>query len=213
MSSINQRTLRAEVYYKDYKGLTKLNGGPFYLPDSYSNSGNGYAQGLDLFWRDKKSIKNGDYWISYSFLDTKRNYQNYPETAIPSFASKHNFSVVYKHWFGGIRSLASVNFRYSSPRVYNNPNSTVFNGEKMLAYRSLDLSCSFLYRPNIIIYGAVTNLVGFKNEYGKRYSGTADVNGQYASAAIQPSSTRFVVLACFITLTRKGNANQLDKID
>ncbi len=213
LSSINQRTLRAEVYYKDYKGLTKLNGGPFYLPDSYSNSGNGYAQGLDLFWRDKKSIKNGDYWISYSFLDTKRNYQNYPETATPSFASKHNFSVVYKHWFGGIRSLASVNFRYSSPRVYNNPNSRVFNGEKMLAYRSLDLSCSFLYRPNIIIYGAVTNLVGFKNEYGKRYAGTADVNGQYASAAIQPSSTRFVVLACFITLNRKGNANQLDKID
>jgi len=213
LSAINQRTIRAEVYYKDYKELTKLNGGQFYLPATYTNSGNGYAKGLDLFWRDKKSVKNGDYWISYSYLDTKRNYQNYPGTAIPSFASKHNLSVVYKHWFGGIRSLASVNFRYSSPRVYNNPNSTVFNGDKMLAYRSLDLSCSFLYRQNIIVYGAVTNVLGFRNEYGQRYSETPDINGQYASAAIRPSSNRFVVLACFITLTRKGNANQLDKID
>jgi hypothetical protein len=212
-SSANQRTIRVELYYKDYKNLVKLTGGEFYLPTSYTNSGSGYAKGLDLFWRDKKSIKYGDYWVSYSYVDTKRDYRNFPEEAIPTFASKHNLSVVYKHWLGKLRSLAGANFRYSSPRVYNNPNSPVFNGEKMLAYRSLDLSWSFLYRQNIIFYGAVTNVLDFKNEFGQRYINNPDTNGLYPGAAIQPGSNQFYVLGCFITLTRKGNANQLDKIE
>lgn len=212
-SSANERTIKAELYYKDYRNLVKLNGGEFYLPTSYNNSGSGYARGLDLFWRDKKSIKGGDYWISYSYVDAKRDYRNFPHEAIPSFTSKHNLSVVYKHWLGGLRSLVGANFKYSSPRVFNDPNSTVFNGEKMLPYRSLDLSWSFLYRQNIIFYFAASNITGFKNEFGRTYAGSPDVSGNYPSAAIEPSSNRFFVLGCFITLTRKGNANQLDKID
>jgi len=212
-SSLNDRTFRVELYYKDYKDLVKINGSAFYLPSSYSNTGSGYAKGLDLFWRDNKTIKNGDYWISYSYLDTRRDYRNFPVEAIPTFASKHNLSVVYKHWIGSLRTLVSVNYKYSSPRVYNDPNSPIFNGEKMLPYRSLDLSCSFLYRRNIIFYGAVTNLLGFKNEFGRRYADTPDSGGNYPSVAIAPSSNRFYVVACFITLTRKGEANQLDKIE
>lgn len=212
-SSINGRTIRAELYYKDYKDLVKLNGGEFYLPTSYTNQGSGYAKGLDLFWRDKKLIKNGDYWVSYSYLDTRRNYRNFPGKAVPTFASKHNLSIVYKHWFGSLRSYPGLNFRYSSPRVYNDPNSAEFNGKKMLPYRSLDVSWSFLYRQNIIIYGAVTNIAGFKNEFGRTYSSNRDASGNYQSAAIRPSSNQFFVLGCFITLTRKGNANQLDKIN
>jgi hypothetical protein len=212
-SFANSRTIRVELYYKDYKDLVKLNDPAFYLPSSYDNSGSGYAKGLDFFWRDKKTIKNGDYWISYSYLDTKRDYRNFPEEAIPTFASRHNFSMVYKHWLGGLRSLVSVNFRYSSPRVYNDPNASVFNNEQMLPYRSLDLSWSFLYRQHIIFYGAVTNVAGFKNEYGRTYASTPDDSGYYQSAVIQPSSDRFFVLGCFITLTRKGNENQLDKIE
>lgn len=212
-SSANSRTIRAEIYYKDYKDLVKLTSGEFYLPTSYNNSGNGYAKGLDLFWRDKKSIKNGDYWISYSYLDTKRDYRNFPEEAVPTFASKHNLSVVYKHWLGSIRSYPGVNFRYSSPRVFNDPNSGKFNSKKMLPYRSLDFSWSFLYRQNIILYGAVTNVLNFKNEFGQRYSDNPDANGNYPGKAIQPSSNQFYVVGCFITLTRKGNANQLEKIE
>jgi hypothetical protein len=212
-SSINKRTVRIELYYKDYKSLVKTNGGEFYLPTSYSNTGNGYAKGLDLFWRDSKTIKNGNYWISYSFLDTKRNYRNYPGEAVPTFASKHNLSLVYKHWFSTLRSYAGINFKYSSPRVYNNPNSTIFNNEKMLPYRSLDLSWSYLYRKNVIFYGAVTNVLGLKNEFGRRYASSPDSHGNYASAAIMPGSNRFFIVACFITLTKKGEANQIDKIE
>lgn len=212
-SSANSRTFRVEWYYKDYKELVKQHGSEFYRPSGYSNQGYGYATGIDMFWRDKKTIKNGDYWISYSCLDTKRDYRNFPETAIPTFASKHNWSVVYKHWLGGLRSLAGINLKYSSPRVYNDPNSPVFNGEKMLPYRSLDLSWSFLYRQHVIFYGAVTNVAGFKNEFGRTYATTPDISGKFPGTAIQPSSERFFVLGCFITLTRSGIQNQLEKIE
>ena len=213
LSSVNKRTLRAELYNKDYRDLVKYTVADNGDYTGFSNTGSGYARGVDLFWRDKQTVKGGDYWISYSFIDTKRDYRDYPYRSRPGFASKHNLSVVYKHWLASMRSLVGVNFNYSSPRVYNNPNTSVFNGEKMRAYRSLDISWSFLYRQNIILYGAVTNLPGFKNEYGRNYAELPDSAGFYNSSAIQPSSTRFFVLACFITLTRRGTANQLDKIE
>ena len=212
-ASRNDRTFRAEIYYKKYKNLAKMNDEAFYLPSSYSNSGYGYAKGIDIFWRDKKSIKNGDYWISYSYIDTKRNYRNYPTEVVPGFASKHNFAAVYKHWFGGLRSYASANFKYSSPRVYNNPNSVVFNGEHTKPYRSVDVSWSFLLRQNVIIYAAVTNVFGFKQGYGNSYASIPDTQGVYRSAPITAGADRFYLIACFITLSRKGEANQVDKIE
>jgi len=45
---------------------------------------------FDVFLRDKKSIPNCEYWISYSFIDTKRLYLNYPVKATPDFVSPHN---------------------------------------------------------------------------------------------------------------------------
>ena len=212
-STQNNRTFRAEIYYKDYKSLEKLNEAAFYLPDSYSSTGFGYARGLDVFWRDRKTIKNGDYWVSYSYIDTRRDYRDYPMEAIPGFASKHNFAAVYKHWFGNIRSYLSLNLKYSSPRVYNNPNSEVFNGEHTKPYRSVDVSWSFLYRQNIIIYAAVTNIFGFKQGYGYAYASSMDSEGIFRSSPIIPGADRFFLVACFITLTRKGQANQMDKID
>jgi hypothetical protein len=120
--------------------------------------------------------------------------------------------VVYKHWFGKIRSYAGLNYKYSSPRVYNDPNSQEFNGERTIAYQTLDMSWSFLYRPNIILYGAVTNIPGFRQEFGKRYASVPDDSGIYRSTTLIPGSGRFFILACFITLTKKGTDNQLDKI-
>jgi hypothetical protein len=212
-ASENERTLRAEVYYKDYSGLAKLTGLAFYLPSSYDNSGYGYAKGIDVFFRDKKTIKNGDYWISYSYLETKRDYRSYPVEAIPGFASKHNAAIVYKHWFNPLRSYMSLNLKYSSPRTYNNPNSTVFNDAYTKPYRSVDISWSFLFRQNVIFYAAVTNIFGFKQGYGYTYASTKDSDGIYKSAPILPGSDRFYLLACLITLSKKGEANQVDKVE
>ncbi len=208
----NKRTLRTEVYYKDYKNLIKLNGGEFYLPNTYSNNGKGYAYGLDIFWRDKKTFTNGEYWISYSYLNTKRNYLDFPVEAVPKFASKHNLSVVYKYWFGSLRTYMGSTFKYSSPRYFNDPNSYEFNKSRTTAYYSLDLSITYLHRENIIFFVAVSNVLGFKQEFGYQYAKNPNDYGIYESSAIIPSSKRFFILACFITLSRKGDINQLNKI-
>ena len=211
-SSKNKRTLRSEVYYKNYKDLVKYSPSTFFLPESYSNCGSGYAYGLDIFWRDNKTVKNGEYWISYGYLDSRREYRDYPFEAIPSYISKHNLSLVYKHWLGELRSLVGVSFKYSSPRVYNNPNIAGFNNQKTKAYRSLDLNWTYLHRENVIFYAGISNVLGFSQEFGRRYAAAPDENGLYQSEAIIPGATRFFVLACFITLSKRGDQNQLDEI-
>ncbi len=211
---VKGRLVRAETYYKKYDRLAKLNNpNEFYLENAYDNSGSGYAYGLDLFYKDSKTIKNGTYWISYSYLDTKRNFRDYPQEAIPSFAAKHNLSVVYKHWIPKWKTLASGTFTYSSPRRFNNPNTAEFNSELGKANQSLNLSISYLYRQNVIFYTSMTNVLGYKNVYGYQYKNTPNEFGQFDRQEIQPASDRFFFLGCFITLTKKGTANQLDSLD
>lgn len=212
-SSKNERTFRSEIYYKDYRDLTKYADGAFYLPETYSNTGHGYATGLDVFWRDNKTIKRGEYWISYSYLDTKRDFKNYPYEVIPTFASKHNLSFVYKHWFSSLRSLVGASYKFSSPRYYTDPNQPGFNNQKTIPYHTLDLNWSFLYRENIIFYAGVSNVLGFKQEFGYSYAQIPDQDGIYQSQAIVPGADRFFVIACFITLSNRGDKNQLDKIN
>jgi hypothetical protein len=54
----NSRIFRVEGYYKDYIKLIKYDSLYAVDPAAYSNTGNGYAQGIDIFYRDNKSIKN-----------------------------------------------------------------------------------------------------------------------------------------------------------
>ena len=54
-------------------------GNPYRFPwGATNNTGNGYAQGFDVFWRDQKTIKGFDYWVTYSYVDTKRIFSNMP---------------------------------------------------------------------------------------------------------------------------------------
>ena len=65
----NKRTFRVEGYYKNYQNLVReyptvegyfdVNAQRF--PNGKTdNSGNGFAQGVDVFFRDSKTVKNGD---------------------------------------------------------------------------------------------------------------------------------------------------------
>jgi hypothetical protein len=209
----NKRTLRSEIYIKEYKDLVKVNSEEFYMPTAYNNNGSGHAYGLDIFWRDNKTFKNAEYWISYGYLDTKRDFMDYPFKSIPTFASKHNLSVVYKHWVDGIRSLVGMSYKFSSPRVYHDPNLPGFNNRETIPYQTLDVNISYLHRENIIFYAAITNVPGFKQDYGNRYAETMNSEGVYSSETVIPGSDRFFLVACFITLSKRGDLNQLDEIE
>ena len=209
----NRRSVRAEIYYKDYKRLVKTIDDIFFLPEGYNNKGNGYAYGFDFYFRDKKTIKNGDYWVSYSYLQSERDYKNFPSLAIPNFVSTHNLSLVYKHWFSKIKSFASATYQYSSPRMYTDPNTGGFNDQKLKPYQNLSLSWTYLYRQNIIFYTSVKNVLGFKNEFGYNFSEQPNSEGIYTGQKIEPGSKRFFFLGCFITFSKDDQLNQLDKID
>ncbi|MEI9958070.1 MAG: hypothetical protein WDM90_17600 [Ferruginibacter sp.] len=71
------QTFRAELFYKKYDDLYKTNFSVNGNLIAANNNGNGYAKGFELFWRDKKTIPSVDYWISYSYLDTKRDFLNF----------------------------------------------------------------------------------------------------------------------------------------
>lgn len=205
----NDRTFRVEAYYKKYSSLVKFAGGD---PNVLTNGGSGYARGVEVFWRDNKSIKNVDYWISYSFLDTERDYLAFPYAAMPSFASKHNFSAVYKHFITSLKTQLGITYSFSSGRPYYNPNVETFNSDRTPFYQDLSANISYLPKSWLIVYASCTNLLGRNNIFGYEYATTPGADGVYASRAIRQAAPRFMFVGVFITLSKNKTINQLPNL-
>lgn len=199
----NDRTFRAEAYLKDYKNLVKFDATEPWIAD---NSGDGYARGFDVFFRDRKSLKNGDYWLSYSYLDTERDYRDFPSAAMPHFASKHNFSAVYKHWIQDLNTTFGVTYSYGSPRPYNDPNTAAFNAGRTKPFN--DLSANFSHLTNLfgqltILHVSASNILNLKNTFGYQFSDTANEEGEFESRAIIPPSNQFFFVGLFVSIGRE----------
>jgi len=205
----NNRTFRIEGYYKTYNNLVKFENGS---SDFLTNDGSGYARGVELFWRDNRSIRNVDYWVSYSYLDTERDYLNTPYAVTPSFASAHNFSVVYKHFITKLKSQLGFTYSFASGRPYNNPNEDQFNSGKTRSYQDLSANIAYLPKPSLIVYFSCTNLLGRDNIFGYQYSKVPDDEGIYSSRAIRQPAPRFVFLGVFITISKNKSINQLPSL-
>ena len=207
----NKKTFRVETYYKKYDQLIKFESGN---PQWLNNTGNGYAKGIEFFWRDSESLKNVDYWVSYSFLDTQRDYLNFPTSATPGFASKHNFSFVYKHFVKAIKSQLGFTYSYASGRPYYNPNnlSDKFNSDRTPSYQDLSANVAYLPKSNLIIYLSCTNLLGRDNIFGYQYSGQPNGTGEYVSRAVRQPAPRFLFIGIFITITKNKSVNQLPNL-
>jgi hypothetical protein len=207
----NRRTFRVETYYKQYTELIKVDQES---PATLRNTGSGYARGLEFFFRDNQTITNADYWISYSFLDTERDYLAFPAAAVPTFASRHNFSFVYKHFIPAIKSKLGFTYSYSSGRTYFNPNKPLseFLSDRTPAYQDLSANLSYLPKNFLIIYVSCTNLLGRENIFGYQYGTVPDAAGVYASRPIGQPAPRFLFLGVFITLSKNKSVNQLPNL-
>jgi outer membrane cobalamin receptor len=202
----NKRTFRIEGYYKTYDDLVKVE------QDGFTNQGDGYARGLEFFWRDNQTLRNTDYWISYSFLDTERNYLNAPYAVTPTFASTHNFSVVCKRFITAIKSQIGVTYSYSSGRPFNDPNSEKFNDGRTKSSQDLSLNVSYLPSSQLILYFSCTNILGRDNIFGYEYSGATDSDGLYERRAIRQAAPRFLFIGIFLTLSKHKSLNQLPSL-
>ena len=206
------KIFRAEAYRKDYDNLVKFDTQFESFDTNFNSSGNGYAQGLDLFWRDNTSIKNVDYWVSYSYLDTERNYRNFETSAQPNFATNHNLSIVGKYWIDKWKSQVGLSYGYSSGRPYTNPNTNDFLAERTKAFNSLSLNWAYLLSPQKILYFSVNNALGFRNINGYQYANTPNANGNFSRRALTPAADQFFFVGFFWTISEDGTDNQLDNL-
>lgn len=199
------RSLRLETYYKKYQDLIKTTT-DFYRPIALNNNGSGYAKGVELFWRDKKSLKNIDYWVSYSYLDSKRDYLNYTESLFPNFAAKHTLSVVAKKFVTNWKTGFNISYNYNSGRPYYNfvteiGNTVLKNQGFVKDYQAVNFSLNYL--PNLgkkdaraftVLVLSINNVLGTKNEFGYNFSS----NGLKSRAIVPPTNT-FVFIGAFIS--------------
>lgn len=200
--SVDKKLFRTELYYKNYKNLTTWEGNNEYYPQNIKNEGKGYAAGIDLFWRDKETFKHLDYWVTYSYIDTKRKYKNYKETVTPDFISDHTFSFVSKYWINKINSLVGLSFTAASPRPYDDPNTQEFMDKKTKWYTDLSLNISHIFYIGdqySVLYCSVTNVLGRDNVFGYRPSGVSDAQGNYSLIPIKQDLKRFIFVGLFLS--------------
>lgn len=205
----SNRILRVEAYRKDYKDLVTYNSTEFWNGSLYANSGNGRAQGIDVFFRDRKTFRFFEYWVSYSFVDSKRKYRGYPEMVTPPFAPNHSASFVGKKWVQSITTQFGISATIASGRPYNNPNSSNFMDGRTPFYNDISINCSHLrtiFNMPTIIYLSVNNLLGRDNIFGYRYYTQPNAEGIYESLPVKSVSKRFYFVGVFITM----NADDTD---
>ena len=206
------KIFRAEAFYKDYNSLIKYDSQFVDFNTNITNDGFGYAKGLDLFWRDSKSIKNIDYWVSYSYLDSERDYRNYPMKAQPNFVNTHNLSVVGKYWIADWKSQVGFSYIFASGRTYTNPNDLGFLNAKTKSYNSLSLNWAYLISQQKILYFSINNAFGYKNINGYQYANMPNINGNFARRAIRPAADQFFFVGFFWTISEDKKSNQLDNL-
>ena len=210
------RSLRFEAFYKKYDQLIKFKNLEYvdnqnqYVQTADNNNGYGFAKGLEVFWRDKKTFQNIDYWISYSFLDSKRDFMNYPVSLKTNFASEHTISAVAKRFVPEWKAGINLSYTYAKGRPYYDIASQNMNGQtvnyirhegRLKDYNALNVS--FNYLPNLgkkdakaftVFVLSISNVLGSKNVYGYNFS----MDGTRNSAVVPPVNT-FVFVGAFIS--------------
>lgn len=187
------RFYKAELYYKDYSRLvleeTDAETGSVLL----TSGGYGYSRGIDLFFRDRVSIKNLEYQLSYTYNISKRKYQRCSELTTPQYATRHNAALVVKYSLPRLHSIISLTNRFSTGRPYHNPLLPGLMNDEVKPYNSLDVGVTFLASKKVIIHASASNIFGRKNEFGK-----------VDNKAVLASKDHFFYVGVYVTLGKKA---------
>lgn len=219
--SKHDRTFRVEAYAKNYANLVleQSAGNTYFDPNSYrvildtahvSNNGYGYATGFELFWRDKKTVKNLDYWISYSFINTKRLYSNYPYEATPPFIANNNLNLVTKYFVDKWHTNFSATYTWASGYPYYNPEALPITSSNFYAnttppFNNLAISIAYLHsfgRWFSVFYISIDNVTNAHNVFGYRYNYDNNGNAVGSPSPIVPALYRSIFAGVNISLTQ-----------
>ena len=193
---------------KKYSDLYKTATSPTGREVATNNNGFGHATGLEFFFRDKKTFKNVDYWISYSYLDTKRNFLNYPQAITPSFAANHTAAFVVKKFVTKWKTGFNLSYNFATGRpyyhfAYDNAQAKYVIGDagKTINYNSMSFSVNYL--PNLgkknpkafaVWVLGINNVLGQDQVFNYNYN-----NSGSRKEAVTPPSKRFIYIGCFLS--------------
>lgn len=196
------RFFRAEAYYKRYRGLLQTE-------PELATSGVGDAKGLEFFFRDKRTFTNLDYWVSYTYIDTKRQFLDYPELLKPTFAAPHTGTLAVKKFFPGLSTNINVSYAFASGRPYydiasfsGSEGSTIGHAGTTRPYSVVNLHIAYLTSffklsklKNFSGIGmGVNNLLGTKQVFGYNYS----ADGRHRQAITLPAP-RYYYIGVFMS--------------
>lgn len=204
----NSRTFRVEAFYKKYTDLYKTSTSPTGREVASNNNGFGEAKGLEFFFRDKKTFKDVDYWVSYSYLDTKRDFLNYPKAITPSFAANHTAALVVKKFVTKWKTGFNLSYNFATGRpyyyfAYDNVQNKYVIGDagKTINYNSMSFSVNYLpsigkKNPKAFVVWVlgINNVLGQNQVFNYNYN-----NDGSRKEAVTPPSKRFIFLGCFLS--------------
>lgn len=202
--NFNKRLLRIEAFYKDYTQLLLVDSSS---TNPYNQEGKGYVKGFDLFWKDQNTIENFSYWITYTYMDSKRKEMYSKENMQPSYVTKHNLSIVTKYWINTWKSQISMTYNYSTPRLFHTPNTTEYTTYKSSPIHNLSMSWAYLVRPQKILYLSIDNLLGRNPVYAYQFNTT-----KQQPDLVQASAKRFVYVGFMWTISANKKTNQLENL-
>jgi vitamin B12 transporter len=199
IKNTKERTFRVEAFLKQYDNLIETPPAPNF---NFTQFGSGYAKGIEIFWRDKKTIKGLDYWITYSFLDTKRQFDRYPTMLQPTFAANHTASLVVKRFFPKINTGFNFTYSFATGRPYYNFQNVggkfeIADQGKTINFNNLGFSANYLTKiakAYTVIVVSMTNVLNQNQIFGYNYnnSGTRKVE-------VTPPAPRFFFIGFFLS--------------
>ena len=155
----------------------------------------------------------------YSFLDTKRDFLNFPYATTPNFAAKHTASLVMKKFVQKWKMQFNGAYNYASSRPYYNirfDGSKYYFADKGLVQDYHNVSIAFNYLPSIgkpnsknfaVYVLSISNAFNIKQVYGYQYS----YNGLRKEQIVPPSRV-FVYIGAFFSFGIDRSQEAVDRL-
>ncbi|PVH25629.1 TonB-dependent receptor [Sphingobacterium corticibacter] len=206
------KQLRLELFRKSYAQLVRFERGDPNFARPYHTDGDGSVNGLDVFWRDNRSVRNLQYWISYSWTHARKWERDYAFAVQPPYVAEHYGSLVAKYWISSLRSQVGITNTISSGRPYHDPNQAGYVQEFTKPINTLSMNWSYLITQQKIIHISVSNVLGNEPVYSYQYAQNRNAAGVFDRQAMTPTAKRFVFVGFFWTISRNKKDNQLDNL-
>jgi hypothetical protein len=151
---------------------------------NYDNSGSGFANGIDIILKTK--IAGIDGWISYGYIDTKRDWMDFDKDVRSSFDITHNITLVAKYNIAENWQLG-INAKYATGRPFTpiygspfNPTNNLFepiygltNSSRYPDYKRLDIRLTYFdqfFDYPVVAYVEGLNILNINNIFGYTYT-------------------------------------------